>query len=360
MPNPELDAELENFAGTGAVSGFGSSETTIALSQLVELGGKRSDRLQLASLERDLGAWDYEERRIDVLTETTAAFIAVLAAQDQLALADELTAVADNLLQSIAVRVRAGASSAVEEMRARVSLETSQIDRARSVQLLSVARYRLSSMWGSATPEFSSVSGDLGQIVDVPELEVLGGRVEANPALARWSTEMARRQAAIELANSNGVPDLSVGAGMRHFSESGDLGVVVGLSLPLPLFDRNQGTSAAAEARLVQAEHEQRNSETSVRTALKEVHAEASASHDEIVALRERALPQAGSAFDLVSTTYQRGRMRLTDVFDAQRTLFELRGRLVAALARYHIAVAGIERLTGAPIAGADHEPRRP
>lgn len=360
LPNPEFATELENFGGSGVASGFEGTEATLALSQLIELGGKRSRRLEVASLERDLAAWDYESKRIDVLTETTKVFVAVLAAQEQLLLADELTNVADGILQSVARRVRAGASSPVEENRARVSLETSRIDREGKARALSVARSRLAAQWGSTGPQFETVTGKLDQLLALPELSALSAGIDRTPALARWATELTRRQADRELARSNRVPDLSLGAGLRHFSETGDVGAVVGVSLPLPLFDRNQGAVGAAETRVVQAEHARRSVATAIHATLQAAHAEAAASADEVTALRSRAVPEAESAFSLTEVAYGRGRMRLTDVLDTQRTLFELRARVVDALLRYHTAVADLERLAGAPLSNLSRDSRRP
>lgn len=359
LPNPELAGEVENFGGTGTASGFQGSETTLALSQLIELGGKRSKRLDVASLERDLAAWDYESKRIDVLTETTRAFIAVLAAQEQLSLADELTEVADRVLQSVARRVRAGATSPVEENRARVTLETTSIDRARTARDLSIARSALVAQWGGAEPGFEAVTETLDQLVPLPELSDLTEGIGRTPILARWTTEMTRREAEKELAGSGRVPDLSVGAGLRHFGETGDVGAVFGVSLPLPFFDRNQGAITAAESRMAQAEHARRSVATAVQAALQAAHAEAAASFDEATALRDRAIPEAASAFSLAEDSYSRGRMSLTDVLDTERTLFELRTRLVNALLHYHTAVAELERLAGTPLSDFASDPRR-
>src|SRR5262245_60728610 len=69
-PNPQLGVEVENVAGTGSTTkGVRAAETTLQLSQLIELGGKRAKRMRLAGLERELTSWDYEVKRLDVLTE---------------------------------------------------------------------------------------------------------------------------------------------------------------------------------------------------------------------------------------------------------------------------------------------------
>ena len=117
-PNPERQLEVENFGGSGLLGGLDGAETTLALSQVLELGGKRGNRVEAARFGRELAAWDYEVRRIDVLTGTVGGFIEVLAAQERIALADTLVGVAEEVLVSVSRRVRAGGVSAVEERRA--------------------------------------------------------------------------------------------------------------------------------------------------------------------------------------------------------------------------------------------------
>ncbi len=84
LSNPELSVEAENVFGSGDFSGTGAAETTAVLSQLIELGGKRAKRREVAALGSELAQWDYEGRRLEVLTQTGKSFIAVLAAQRRL------------------------------------------------------------------------------------------------------------------------------------------------------------------------------------------------------------------------------------------------------------------------------------
>lgn len=128
------------------------------------------------------------------------------------------------------------------------------------------------------------------------------------------------------------------------------MGAVFGMSLPLPFFDRNQGAAEAAQLRITQANHARLSVRTAVHVALQAEHAEAQASFEEATSLRDRVVPEAESAFHLAQEAYSRGRMRLTDVLDTERTLFELRGRLINAMQQYHAAVAELERLAGAPL----------
>jgi cobalt-zinc-cadmium efflux system outer membrane protein len=346
-PNPELGAEIENFGGGGDLRGFTGLEMTIALSQLIELGGKRGKRLAVAKYGQNLAAWDYETARIDVLTETTKAFLEVLAAQEQLAVAEDLVKVADEVLASVSRRVRAGSTSPVEENRAKVELETSQIDRDRALHALAAARKQLSATWGGTTPAFSEAAGSLEDIPMLPSLEVLQLRIEQSPILARWASELDHRRAALELERSRGTPDLSLGAGVRYLREAEDAALVVELGLPLPVFDRSQGASQAAVMRVRRAEEERRATAVRAKTQLAVSYEVLLAAKSEVEALRDHALPEAETAFQSAQDAYLRGSMRFTDVLDTERLLFELKSRYFDALVRYHGAVVDIEELTG-------------
>jgi multidrug efflux pump subunit AcrB len=81
-PNPDLSIESENITGSGDFKDSDEAlENTLQLSQLVELGGKRSARVQEAQSDRQLADWEYQIKRIEVLRETTTRFIEALAAQ---------------------------------------------------------------------------------------------------------------------------------------------------------------------------------------------------------------------------------------------------------------------------------------
>ena len=126
-PNPELEAEIEEFGGSGDLSGFDAIETAVQLSYLIELGGKRGKRKQVAALETDLAGWDYETARLDVLTQVTQSFVDVLAAQEAVALNEELVRLAEQVFNTVKAQVEAGKVSPVEGTRTQVELANSRI-----------------------------------------------------------------------------------------------------------------------------------------------------------------------------------------------------------------------------------------
>ncbi|MAE40147.1 MAG: transporter [Psychrobacter sp.] len=349
-PNPGLEAESENFAGSGNLSGFGAIETTVQLSYLIELGEVRGRRKQVAALETDLAGWDYETARLDILTQTAQAFINVLAAQEVVALNEELVRLAEQVLNTVKAQVEAGKVSPVEGTRTQVEIANSRIALEGSKRGLEVACFALASTWGSTSPAFEKVEGQFEMTKPIPTAEQLANRISQNSDIARWTVEMAQRRAAIKLEKSERIPDLSVGGGMKHFNKISDVALIFGLSFPLPLFDRNQGAIREAQYNLAKAFEERKSAEVAAHTALSEAYGVLSAAWATVIALKNDVLPAAQSVFDAATEGYRLGKFGILDLLDAQRTLFENRLQYLEALAAYHKAKASVERLIGEPL----------
>jgi cobalt-zinc-cadmium efflux system outer membrane protein len=351
LPNPELSVEAENVLGSGDFSGTEAAETTAALSQLIELGGKRSKRREVAALGTELAEWDYESRRLEVLTETEKSFIAVLAAQRRLEQAEELGSLAENFFTTVSERVKAGKVSPVERSRAQVTLSAARIARAQAEKRLTAARRRLAATWGSSEPAFGRAVGSLGELQPIPPEKELEALLYENPELARWETELAQRKAVADLARAQRIPDLTVSLGARNFRETDDNAAVLGVSIPLPLFDRNQGGIKEAGAELSSALHQRSAIRSEALAELADSYGALSSAYVEAHSLEEEVLPAARQAFESAQIGYEAGKFGFLEVLDAQRTLFEVTQQYTDALADYHQARIEVERLTGAPLA---------
>ncbi len=349
-PNPELETEIEEFGGSGDLSGFSAIETTIQLGVPIDLGGVRRKQRQIAGLEAELAGWDYETARLDVLTQVNRAFIDVLAAQEVVTLNEELVRLAEQVFNTAKAQVEAGKVSPVQQMRTQVELANSRISLETSKRELEGARFVLAATWGSTSPTFEKVEGQFEMATPIPTVEQFADRVTQNPNIVRWTAEIAHRSAAIQLERSRRVPDLSIDGGMKHLSESGDVAFILGLSLPLPLFNRNQGAIREAEYNLAKAFEEQKSAEVTVRTALATAYSALSAVAATVSSLKNEVLPSAQGTFDAVTEGYRIGKFDFLEMLDAQRTLFDVKGSYIDALAKYHKAVADVEQLIGEPL----------
>ena len=237
LPNPALGIIVDSF-GNSRVREQGDLTTGLQLDQLIELGGKRTARVRFAETNRDLAGWDYVSRRADLLLRVSTAFIDVVAGQQRQTLAEESVRLARLVVDAVAKRVQAGKVSPVEETRARLTSSSTQIELEQASRELLSARGRLGAFWNNPVPRFERAIGDLDTRPPLPPYEQLLKSMSNNPDIARWSSEIARREARVDIEKAKAVPDLTLIGGVKRFSQFNDTAYVLGVSIPIPLFDR--------------------------------------------------------------------------------------------------------------------------
>ena len=347
LPNPEIDVEVEELGGTGDRTGFDSSETSIQIGQLIELADKRSKRTHLADIEKDLAELDFKSERLDVMADVAGAFIDVLAAQEQLSLSKELVDLSEKTYSTVAERVRAGQDSPVEETKAKIVLSNTRIEFERAGNKLISARHQLAATWGGSYPTFEKVTGEFYEMSPAPSFEELAGLISQNPDIARWPVEENKHRAAVELEKAKATSDIKLSGGIKYLDEGDDSAFIVGLSIPFPLFNRNQGNIQQATYVLAKTEEQYKAALTEIRASLAEASTKLLSSFSEIKIIKNDVLPLARSAFDATNQGYRKGKFEYLVVLDAQRTFFEARAKYIEALAGYYKARADVERLIG-------------
>lgn len=349
-PNPTLFLEADNLTGSGAYRDTRQSETTLQLSQLVELGGKRAARVRVAAHGRELAGFDYDSKRLEVLTETAQTFVQTLAAQERIGLAEENARLAEGLASATQQRVQSGRASSAETARATAAAATLRIELQQARRDLAIARQKLAASWGANAPRFGLARGELGRVAPAAAVAALSARLQSNPALARFSAELAQRRAALALAQADATPDVTLALGPRYLAGSNDATIRLNVSLPLPLTNRNQGTIREAFAELVRAGQLQQAAAHRLGTALTEAYQNLLTARAEIETLNGVVLPATRQAFDAINDGFQSGRFSYLEAVEARRALTAARVQLLAAQAAYQSAVAKVEGLTAGPL----------
>jgi cobalt-zinc-cadmium efflux system outer membrane protein len=339
-PNPVIEGDVQNV-------GQDVQESTLELSQVILLGGKRLKRIRAAELDVGVAGWDYEAVRLRVASNTAETFVDVLASQHRVEILKELVEVARQLRNAVSERVDAGSVSPVELKRTEIEVVHAQAQLDQEQTLLGVLKRRLSNNWGARNAGFDSAKGDLATTNHLPSPEQLSDFLSSHPDVARWTTEMMRREAVLNLAKSNRVPDLTIGAGVRNLRDADETGAVVGLSVPLPFFDRNQGNIAAAQTRVFKARRESMAAMIDVKAQLLDAYGTLVVASEQLEALEKQVLPTAREVYVATNKGYLDGKFDLLSVLDAQRTLFSTRLEIVNARADFHKAKVKIEALIG-------------
>lgn len=345
--NPELGVEVENIAGSGQFSDVDAAETTVSLAQTFPLGGDVARQRDWARTRTRLAHGEYESARLAVLLMATQRFVDALAADRRVELSERELALARTTQKLTVQRVEAGDISPVEKTRVLVPVITAEVALERVRREREAAYRRVATTWGGRTVTFERLIGDLEQVDPLPPVGALVELLNEHPEVARWAAEISGHLAERHLAEAEAVPDLTGRIGVKHDNTDDDVALVVGISLPLPIFDRRRGDILAARLGASAARERQREAELRLEDMLSAAYAQMAGSHDEATALKDRVLPAATQAYDATRRAFDEGKLPFLDVLDAQRTLFDFQSRYIDALARYHTAVAEIEALVG-------------
>lgn len=215
LANPRFGIHLENLAGSGDVSGVRSFETTLMLSQLLELGSKRERRSMVAARNLGLIEIDYDIERLDVLAVVAKRFIHT--ARDQLLLdvAESAMALARSNREAVSRRVESARAMRVQLNRAEIELARTKISlEHREHELLSSKR-RLAAAWGKDVVDFNNVRADLFVQPATRELDQLLSELRDSPDMRRFLSKARVREAELELEQARAVPNARIGAGFR-------------------------------------------------------------------------------------------------------------------------------------------------
>jgi cobalt-zinc-cadmium efflux system outer membrane protein len=349
LPNPTVGFEVDNFA-PGPSNNVGGAETTLMLSQLIELGGKRDARVSAALGDYDAQRWEREAAKLELLSQTTIAFIEAVEGQRRIALLDRQAAALERLVPLMQRRVEAGASSPAEVARTQAAVALSRLERERARLALAVARRELAALMGRDTPDFGGVSGDLGRLVRPAPIEGLIKAIDDNPQLMRWTAIRAQRDGDLLVARLKPVPDITAGVGWRYYSENGESAIRLGVAMPLPVFDRNRGAIREAQENSQKVHAERAVHRLALVAVVAKAHDTATSQLQQLDLLRKTVLPAARQALATIEAGYGQGRFTVLEILDAYRTVAEAELMEHDALTSFHTAVATIEGLIASPV----------
>lgn len=340
MPNPELSWEVEDTRRN-------TSTTTVMLSQALELGGKRGARIDVASRGQDAAQLELERRGNELRAEVVQAFFTAVRADTGLELARQSQALAQRGVEVAEGRVRAGKSSPVEVTRAHVQLAETDL-LVRRAETLKTNSYRdLARTTGSPTSSFDRLEyRQLSPGKSPPATKILTA-INQSAELRLAHAQIEQREAALGSERAQRIPDLTVSIGSQYSREDREQVNVVGMSMPIPLFNRNQGNVLAAARRADQARDLRNAAELRVRTQTQSALDQWATAMEDVDSFDQVILPSAKSAVDAATRGFEMGKFGFLEVLDAQRTLIAARGQYLESLAMATDARVTVERIYG-------------
>lgn len=336
--NPELSVEVENFAGTGDLSGLRGTETTVALNQRLDLSGRRRARVAVAQAELAAQQLRLDIARADLAQAVRQQFATAVTARERLRLAEANEQRARELARVTNILVEAGREPPLRALRARSAAAQAGAELASAQAEERASRGTLASLFGVSTPP----EGVTGALLDLqPRTIDPAQSLDVRLADAeRLAAEAALRQEIVARTL-----DPAVGLGVRHVRELGDFALVAGLSMPLRVFDRNQGNIAAARANIRAAEARREGALATATVRVRNAITNVEAAAARVEALERAAVPEAAEALRLSQLSYQSGKATLLEVLDAQNAFASAQAALINARLAQAQATAELGRI---------------
>lgn len=347
-PNPQAIMELENFGGDDDFSGVDGAELTLGVEQEIEIAGKRTYRKDVANYALAAAKQEAVSQILATLASTHQSYAGYVIAQERLKLAERRLALADKTDEAVKKRVSAAAASDIQHTKVDIEQKAAVIEKAQAIEELASAKAQLERILASGVDQINEGIGFLQTAFDVPEKEQLIKALENLPQAEMMKLKELQAQSNIELAKAYGVPNPTIGLGIRRFNETDSNAFMATLSIPIPISDRNQGNIAQARAERIVAENENRSTLLSLKEASEKVYQQLLAASQEVKSYKNDIIPSAQKAYEQASEGYNSGRFSFLELLDAQRTLYEMQEAQLDSLLKLHQAKAQADFLMNA------------
>jgi cobalt-zinc-cadmium efflux system outer membrane protein len=337
-PNPEIEAETENF---------GEAEIGVLLTQPIVTGGRRGAAVDVANLEAEITGLEYESMRISLESELIRRYVTVLSAYQRIALIDSTIAISDHSIAAVRRLVEAGAVMEVDLMRAALERDELLLEQAGLDRDLHEAELKLSEMWGERGFEYEGLAGSVSTGPLLPAVDRLDAALEDHPDLRILDVMNELAEAEKEQARSERVPELALRAGYLRNNEMDENVVIAGLSLSLPIFDRRKGAIQEKEHERTAMAHEAGQVRLERSTDLAALHSTFELRGRELEAISGGVRDRATLIHQSLSDFYLMGKVGILDVLEARAHLLDLHMRIVDLSEERALLAADIQELSG-------------
>ncbi|TAF14576.1 MAG: TolC family protein [Alphaproteobacteria bacterium] len=351
--NPEISYTNENFGGGAAYKAISPQQNSFGVTQLIEVGGKISARENIAGKGVEIASLDEQAAKLDIIREVTTAYADAVAAEENVRLASEQKDLAEDVLKSVSIRVAAAAAPLIQKSRAEVERSTATIALDTAMREREITQKNLATLLGEERVMFTLDSRAF-YVVTKPDIAGIEEKLKVNPNLVKLGALTEQSKARLDLEKANAIPDPRFTVGMIDIPSARDRAFMVGVSLPIPVFNANRGNIEKARNEVSRTEFENHNAVLTINADLTRAQQQMENAYLRAETLKHEVLPSAEKAFTLARHGYELGRFPYLEVLDAQRSLFTVKQQQITALKEYHAARAMLERLSAIHAARID------
>lgn len=337
-PNPELAVEVSNLGLSSGCCGFDSNEMSVTLSQLYELGGKRSARQNLAAAEASVALWEREIIKQQLMRTVTEHFVTFCAAREKLHLVQQLRENCHAILQCANVKAQSGKISTLQCRQKELAWHKSCLDEEKASEELASAKRQLELVCGNFfdAANLACGDGDLFKAEEPESLECYKARLCSNTELAKQEALRYLASQNYTLQKANAIPDLEVTAGVCRDNCERDFSFCFGAAIAIPVYNKNQGNICAASWQTWAALYQYEETERQLQASCREVHELWSRRWASCRRLLNEALPAAEAMLASYEQGHKEGKYDWQEVLEAREHLYDVKSQLNEELANLY------------------------
>ena len=281
---------------------------------------------------------------LKVLTNLRTVFAQTLVAQQRAELTDEMVALAEKSFESVQSLYKAEEVSKVSVLQSRVEADQARIAAEVAATDLAAKRRALAAAAGITELTADRLSGSLeDRLIDQP-WEALIEKIEStSPELSVAGSELERARWALQQACAGAIPNVTAQVGLGRDSATDDVFTQFGISIPLPIYNRNQGNLRTAHANIRAAEASIDQTRIDLASRLAAAVGRYQTARRRYERLQESILPSAEETFQLSQQAFEAGESSYLQLMAAQRTLISTRLAILKAIAAARQAMAQID-----------------
>ena len=323
--------------GASGLHSFGLSQRFVTANKL---GIAQQEQLQI--VQRRLA--EYEFARLRVLTRVRAAFAEMVVAQSRASITQSISDLAARSADTVKSLLDAEEVSRIAFLQTRVEAQRADLIARNAITTLDQKRRALAATVGIEALPSETVCCELSEQLEPQPWQSLVDEISSlSPQITSAGAQLQRARWALQLACAQVTPDVTGQAGVGYDAASDDTFAVIGVSVPLPIRNRNQGNIRAARAAVAAASANIDQTQLTLQKALADAVGRYEVARQTYMQLREEISPNAEEAFDLARKAFESGEADYLQVLTAQRTLFDARLAAINALQTAKTADAEIQ-----------------
>jgi len=347
LPNPAINFEFNEIRLTGQRSPFRELQASFEISQLIELGNKRSARQNVLAAEASAILWETESIKQNLIKTVTGVYADAFTAQMKLNLLKELHQNATNIVECLTEKVKNGKTSPILQRKSILARHAISVDLKKAEATLASVKRQLTLLCGGSFDCLQQISDPILPITPPRPIEYYLGSICKNTEIAQLEAAQLVSRYNYDLQRANSIPNAIFSTGLEHDSPFGGCRLCFELGFEIPVFNRNQGNISRAAWEEYSIVYKIQDLERQLTARCQDLYADWIRNYETIELIQMELIPAAQELLQIHSNREASGKEDCLERLEANKDLFDLHLQYIDAVNGFYHLKADMRFLCG-------------